>query len=100
MGEENQNQPKNENKNINYYLIIGLILVFISIAIYNYDTILGVENSDSSFISKSLYILKDFISSLSTLTDTINSYLGTEVLNVLLVLLIFLALAYYISKEN
>jgi hypothetical protein len=104
MGEEKKEEKTNNQGNIKAYLVGLAVLLLASIAIYNYDKQLGYPNgSEGSFLYRAFYILVGVLGGLASVVseaiDKINSYLGTEFWSTVVVLIVFVALAAYISRE-
>jgi lysylphosphatidylglycerol synthetase-like protein (DUF2156 family) len=105
MSENGKKEEKQrENKDLKPFLVGLGVLLLASIAIYNYDTQLSFTNGEEgSFLYRAFYAIAGALGAIANLLkkaiDEITSHLGTEFWSVLVVLIVFVVLAVYISKE-
>jgi len=96
MGDQNNSNASNKKLPKNTTIAAAvIILMLISIAIYNYDKELGLFYGDN-FIYRALYIIKGL---LDGIVGILSQTISTELLSVIIVLLVFLGIAAWIAKE-
>ena len=101
-----ENSGNNNGKNnLKSYLVALAVILLASIAIYNYDKQLGFSNGEEgSFLYRAFYAIAGALGAIAKVIeeaiDKITSNLGTEFWSVVVVLLVFVALAVYISKDE